>query len=96
MISSGPTLDGLQFAAGPVEQRVLILAPTGNDASLTQRFLFDAGIASEIVHSISLLCEKLREGCGTLLLAEETLSADVIAPLLETRCSRRGRTSRSC
>ena len=69
---------------GPVEQRVLILAPTGNDARLTQSFLIDAGIQSEIVRDLTALCGKVVEGCGTLLLAEETLTVEAIEPLLET------------
>ncbi|WP_175414802.1 hybrid sensor histidine kinase/response regulator [Nibricoccus aquaticus] len=71
-------------AAEPVEQRVLILAPTGNDARLTQRFLSDAGIHSEVVRGIAELCAGIDEGCGTLLIAEETLAADTVAPLLKT------------
>jgi PAS domain S-box-containing protein len=73
-----------QALSGPVEQRVLILAPTGNDARLTQRFLTDANIHSKVVRNISSLCDGIAEGCGTLLLAEETLSADTVEPLLKT------------
>ncbi len=79
-----PSVPAAQPLPGPVEQRVLILAPTGNDARLTQRFLTEAGIHSKVVRNIASLCDGIREGCGTLLLAEETLSADTVEPLLKT------------
>ena len=75
---TGRKLDGEQWA-----ERVLILAPTGNDARLTARFLADAEIGTEIVGSIGVLCEKILQGCGTLLLAEETLAVETIGPLLD-------------
>jgi PAS domain S-box-containing protein len=84
MISPGVTPRGHRFSSGPLEQRVVVLAPTGNDALLTQRLLANGGFVCEIVGSISALCAKIVEGCGTLLLAEETLAAETVAPLLET------------
>ncbi len=70
--------------SGPLEQRVLILATTGNDALLTTRFLADACIRAETTHGMAELCAGIREGCGTLLIAEETLSAAAVEPLLKT------------
>jgi PAS domain S-box-containing protein len=84
MNPSGPSSEGWRFAASAVEQRVLILATTGNDAVLTQRLLAEASVASEIVGTIPLLCEKVGDGCGTLLLAEETLTNGNVQQLLQT------------
>jgi PAS domain S-box-containing protein len=79
----GVSPGGHRFSSGPWEQRVLVLAPTGNDALLTQKLLTDGGFVCEIVPTISALWAKIVEGCGTLLLAEETLAAETVQPLLE-------------
>jgi signal transduction histidine kinase/CheY-like chemotaxis protein len=59
-------------AADPSE-RVLIFAPVGRDAALTQEVLTRGGIASHACASISELCQRLEEGTGALLLTEEAL-----------------------
>jgi signal transduction histidine kinase len=56
------------------EYRTLILAPTGNDARLTASFLEAAGWTGVIVGGMTELCEKIREGCGAVLLAEEVMT----------------------
>jgi len=63
------------------EKRVLILAPTGSDARLTAGFLSATGIDAVIVPSLVELIEKMREGCGAALLAEEVVT-DQSAPQL--------------
>lgn len=71
-------------AAGPAwpelvpaehESRILILAPTANDARLTAEFLSGAGYAAAVVPTIEVLCQKMAEGCGTVILAEETITS---------------------
>ena len=56
------------------ERRVLILAPTGNDARLTAAFLGAAGIDTLVVSGLSELIEKMKEGCGAVLLAQEVMT----------------------
>jgi len=75
----------LQVAAEPanLEQRILILAPTGNDAPLTADFLTRSGLTPQICRDVSELCAHAIEGCGAILLAEETLGAASISHLVE-------------
>ena len=54
-------------------QRIVILAPTGRDAGLTQGVLHEAAINSVICEDIRCLDEALREGAGGVLVAEEAL-----------------------
>jgi signal transduction histidine kinase len=58
------------------EQRILLLAPTGKDARLSQAFLAEAGLVCTICSSITALCAGLEEGAGVLLVTEETLTAE--------------------
>ncbi|MEO6567661.1 MAG: PAS domain-containing protein, partial [Opitutaceae bacterium] len=55
------------------ENRVLVLAPSGNDAQLTANFLRHAGMNAHICSDMTQLVRCISEGCGALLLAEETL-----------------------
>lgn len=73
--------DGSMFAK---EKRILILAPIGNDANLTERFLSRAGMGAEICHDMSELCECIEEGCGALFVAEEALGETWIQRLAKT------------
>ena len=60
------------------ELRILVFAPTANDARLTAQFLTGAGLAAEVAHSVAHLDHLIAEGCGAILLAEEALgSADI-------------------
>jgi PAS domain S-box-containing protein len=58
--------------------RVLILAPSKNDARLTAEFLDEAGIETEICGDMMDVHTKLDETCGAALLAEETLFGDSV------------------
>lgn len=67
------------------EERILILAPTGRDASLTARYLMEAGFRAERCGSIDELCEKVREeGAGMIFLTGEALTFDGISCLVES------------
>lgn len=57
-----------------LEDRILILAPTGRDASLIESVLGTGGIQCESCPDMASLCEELPRGAGALLLAEEALS----------------------
>ena len=59
--------------AGAEKLRVLILAPTGQDALLIQRVLTNAGISGMICHSLGELTDMLSSGAGAVLLAQEAL-----------------------
>jgi len=61
--------------AGPEDLRVLILAPTGQDAPLIQRVLSDAGIFAVVCHGLRELTDMLRSGAGAVLLAQEALQS---------------------
>ncbi len=63
------------------DERVLILAPLGNDARLTSAFLSEAGIAAEPCADADGFAEAARAGCGAWLLAEEALSPETVALL---------------
>ena len=56
------------------QDRILILSPTGRDASLIESVLTAAGMQSESCPDMASLCQELPAGVGALLLAEEALS----------------------
>jgi signal transduction histidine kinase len=53
---------------------VLVLAPTGRDASLILSALARDGLRCEAVSDVPALCSRAREGAGVLLIAAEALS----------------------
>lgn len=61
--------------AGPQDLRVLILAPTGQDAPLIQRVLTDAGISALVCHGLREVTDMLLSGAGAVLLAQEALQS---------------------
>jgi len=71
------------MAASSFEERVLVWAPIGRDASIAVAVLMEAGIASEACHDIETLCAMLTEGAGAALLTEEALSPVATHRLLE-------------
>src|SRR5690606_35450203 len=73
-----------KFPSPALERRVLVLAPTRNDARLTGDFLRLAGIHAVSFPNASTLCRAIEEGCGALLLAEETLNPETTTALSAT------------
>src|SRR5688572_30070650 len=68
------------------ELRVLILAPTSNDAELTAEFLSQAAIHATTCADVNNLAAQMGGGCGAVVIAEESLGnvgvktlADVLA-----------------
>lgn len=63
-------------AADPkgLEERVLVLAPTGRDAALAAVALEKAGIAAFVCGSPADLCAAIEEGAGCALVTEESLT----------------------
>lgn len=71
------------MAANNVEERVLVVAPIGQDASIAVAVLGEAGIASEVCSDIERFCSVLRAGAGVGLLTEEALSPAATHRLVE-------------
>jgi signal transduction histidine kinase len=67
-----------------LEWRVLIYAPTGNDARLTVELLQLAGIEAQAMADIPALNAGVREGCGAILLGEEALAHTATKELFRT------------
>lgn len=66
-----------------IDERFLICAPTGRDASLTRTLLEKGGIHALVCSDVAELCARAREGCAGLLLAEEVMVAPAITALRE-------------
>jgi signal transduction histidine kinase/CheY-like chemotaxis protein len=62
------------------EHRVLILAPTDRDATLSLAMLAGAGVTAVACRDVDTLCQGLAAGCGAAILTEEAILAD------RTRC----------
>ena len=57
-----------------MERRIVICAPTGQDAALTSRVLGSVGIGSIVCGGSQELLEQLGRGAGALLMVEEIIS----------------------
>lgn len=66
-----------------LEDRVLILAPTGGDAANATLVLNRAGFKSETCSDLAQLCLKAREGAGAMLISEEALLGKMLPCLVE-------------
>jgi signal transduction histidine kinase len=64
----------LSGAARAVDERVLMLAPTGRDAELMSTVLGEAGVRSTICPDMRELCHGMREGAAALIIVEEALA----------------------
>ena len=67
---------------GELDGRVLILAPTGRDAEMASKYLAGAGLVPEVCAGMTELCEKIREGGGAALVAQEALTQETGPRLL--------------
>ena len=65
------------------DERVLLLAPTGRDASMTSKYLAEAGMFAEVCAGIDELCGKLSAGAGVALISEEALTPEAMRCLVE-------------
>ncbi len=66
-----------------MERRIVICAPTGQDASLTAKVFESVGLDCVITASPADLLEQLSRGAGALLLVEEAISGMALRPLGE-------------
>ncbi|MDX6694653.1 MAG: hypothetical protein QOF02_2256 [Blastocatellia bacterium] len=65
------------------DERILLLAPTGRDASMTSRYLAEAGMFAEACAGIDELCRKLSAGAGVAVISEEALTPEAMRCLVE-------------
>jgi signal transduction histidine kinase/DNA-binding response OmpR family regulator len=65
------------------EERVLVLAPRGRDASVVQQVLAASGFPSLVCADQQALVRALEEGAGAALVAEEALLGCDLTPLAE-------------
>ena len=63
-------------------ERILILAPTGRDGTMTANFFKEAGLSSEICHNIPELCRKISETVGLIFLTGEALTTETMPDLV--------------
>src|SRR6476620_7934039 len=66
-----------------LEQRVLVLAPTGRDADNSKAVLGQAGLACVLCRDMQGVCAEMEAGAGAVLLTEESLAADRTGALAE-------------
>jgi signal transduction histidine kinase len=62
---------------GRIDERILVLAPTGRDALLTGEILADAGFSPHTCRDVEEICRELDAGAAVALLAEEALGDPV-------------------
>lgn len=65
-------------------RRVIVVAPTGRDASLLADLLRKAGYICEVCPSIGEGCAAIRAGAGAGIIAEESLDPERVAELSDT------------
>lgn len=70
-----------QVKADSDELRVLVMTPTGRDAALICELLDREGIACSKFESWECLLAKLRSGAGSIIIAEEGLTPEIIGKL---------------
>ena len=65
------------------DERALILAPFGRDATLAAEALAKAGMHSAVCTDLAELCRQIPVGVGAVLLTEETLTSGDVGCLVE-------------
>ena len=63
----------MRSQAGRLEERVLVLAPTGKDAALTRSILDRTGVVCAACADLDEVCEQLAAGASAVLLTEEAV-----------------------
>ncbi|HQS33723.1 response regulator [Polaromonas sp.] len=66
-----------------MEQRIVICAPTGQDAALTGKVFASVGLQSIICCDVARVIEAMPDGVGALLLVEEAVSGHAMNALVE-------------
>lgn len=70
-------------ATANLEQRIVVLAPTGRDAPLACGVLGEARMTAQACSDVRTLCRLVEEGVGAVLIAEEALTPDALGCLAE-------------
>src|SRR6266480_5075796 len=65
------------------DERVIIIAPVGQDAEAMAALLDAKGFETQICHGFDQYCRKITDGAGALLLTEEALESAQGALLLD-------------
>jgi len=65
-----------------IEERILVLAPTGKDSVMACRILDDVGLRTRACADMQEICSELKRGAGALLITDETLSTGNLHHLL--------------
>src|SRR5580692_8543956 len=66
-----------------LEERVLVFAPTGRDATITASVLSDAGVGSLLCDDAQAVVDELaRGGAGAVLVAQEALTEGALEVFL--------------
>jgi signal transduction histidine kinase len=71
------------MAENKTDERVLIIAPFGQDAAAMASLLTEGGVAAEVCDAATDACRRMTTGVGALLLTEEALELPQISALLE-------------
>jgi len=69
--------------AAPLEERVLVLAPTPRDAALCSTILAEAAIACHVCDGIESTCAELGAGAGAAILSEEALGRGGLSRIVD-------------
>src|ERR1043166_4547501 len=64
-------------------ERVLILAPVGQDARVMAELLIRRGFETQICNSLRDCCAEMNSGAGALVLTEEALELANVSELLQ-------------
>ena len=67
---------------GDASLRTLVLAPSGRDAPLSIRLLEDAGFSAAVCQNLAELTQKLWQGAGVLIIADEAIDDEQLQPLV--------------
>ena len=67
----------------PIESRVLVLTPTGRDATLACQLLASIDVPSQACAAAAELFREIAAGAGAVILADEALQPEVLAGLVE-------------
>src|ERR1051325_4659902 len=67
----------------PNDERIVVLAPTGQDAPLICEQLRTAGLTVEVCHSMEEIAAAIVECAASGLIAEEALTPDGVQRLIE-------------
>lgn len=80
----------MSLKTNKIEERILILAPTGGDAANASALLERAGFYPEICQDLLQLCHQAFDGAGALLISEEAMfgkMASCLGELLKKQSS---------